>query len=313
MEKDQKISMKFLELFPDDLADRIFYSLDSNMVHDNDLSSFRKYLEYVRKIDFSFESKILKENHVKFYESCHYLNTFIVECFFRVDPNNDFLILHPDVKNKDIKKWKVFARNLESLLSETEKMHSIFRKSIEESMLRGDPIIKTKVITKNSKYKFPFKLTRGTKWEDFIFKFIDDENISISVGKFKHTANYKDIGFIGKGKNPKPSEAWRFLKVLAILHGELTVKDREAKDKYKKQKEILSKILEDYFTLEYDPFYPYDQLLKKRKKANSYKTKIMLIASPEMYGKTDNLKDDENEIEDYINNQCPQVYEAETD
>jgi uncharacterized protein Veg len=47
--------------------------------------------------------------------------------------------------------------------------------------------------------------------------------------------------------------------VLAKVGGELTPKDPEARDKYKKQKEFLAKTLQDYFTLDYDPFYPYQR------------------------------------------------------
>ena len=67
----------------------------------------------------------------------------------------------------------------------------------------------------------------------------------------------KEMGMIGRGKNPNPSEAWTFMEVLAQLNGELTIKDAQAKDKYKKQKELLAKALQSYFSLEYDPFYPY--------------------------------------------------------
>ena len=66
---------------------------------------------------------------------------------------------------------------------------------------------------------------------------MDDENIFIQVKHIKHEVNYKEMWFVGKGKNPNPSEAWVFLKVLAKVNGELTIKDAEARDKYKKQKD----------------------------------------------------------------------------
>lgn len=158
------------------------------------------------------------------------------------------------------------------------------------------------------KHKFPHKLPAGTIWENFTIKFLNDENIFIQVKQFKHTASYKEIGFVGKGNNPNPSEAWTFLKVLAQVNGELTLKDPEARDKYKKQKELLAKSLQDYFSLDYDPFYPYRS--SSEKSGNSYKIKITLIPPPlknEQPDTSDNK--DELGVKDYLDEQAPSVYD----
>ena len=161
--------------------------------------------------------------------------------------------------------------------------------------------------TNKKENKFPYKLPAGTKWEDFIIKFLDEENVFIQVKQFKHTANYKEMGFIGKGGNPNPSEAWVFMKVLARTNGELTIKDLEARDKYKKQKELLAKSLQNYFTLEYDPFYPYHS--SSEKEGNSYKIKIMLIPPPAINEKDDIDEDkDDLGLKEYFDKQAPQTY-----
>lgn len=158
--------------------------------------------------------------------------------------------------------------------------------------------------------KFPHKLPAGTKWEDFTIKFLDDENVFIQIKQFKHNASYKEMGFIGRGNNPNPSEAWIFLKVLARVNGELTLKDAEAKDKYKKQKEFLAKSLQGYFSLDYDPFYPYRS--SSEKNGNSYKIKITLIPPPtdSKDHDTEENKDDLG-LKEYLNEQAPQVNEGE--
>ncbi len=153
-----------------------------------------------------------------------------------------------------------FINNLENIKSEVDK---ILKNGSEES---------NKADNNN---KFPYKLPAGTEWGNFIIKFEDDENIYIQVKNIKHRVNYKDMGFVGRGKNPCPSEMWIFLKVLAMVNGELTLKDKEAKDKYKKQKELLTKKFQDYFRLEYDLFYPYKS--SPEKYGNSYKIKVTLI------------------------------------
>ena len=83
-------------------------------------------------------------------------------------------------------------------------------------------IAKTEEENKN---KFPYKLPAGTMWKDVAIKFEDDEKVFIQAKQFKYYTDYKEMGLIGRGKNPKPSEAWIFLKVLAQVNGELAISD----------------------------------------------------------------------------------------
>jgi hypothetical protein len=168
----------------------------------------------------------------------------------------------------------------------------------------------TQQLTQGMQKKFPFKLPAGTKWEDLTIKFLDAENIFIQVKQFKHRASFYELGMIGKGKTPSPSEAWIFFKTLAQLNGELSIKDAQAKDKYKKQKEILAKSLQDYFSIDYDPFFPYHS--SSEKTGNSYKIKITLIPplhDSHIINKEPNEADDEKfedlGINEYFNEQTP--------
>jgi len=161
---------------------------------------------------------------------------------------------------------------------------------------------------KRDKNKFPHKLPAGTIWENFTIKFLDDENVFIQVKQLKHNTNYKEMGLVGKGNNPNPSELWAFLKVLAGRNGELTFKDPQARDKYKKQKELLAKSLQSYFSLDYDPFYPYRS--SSEKSGNSYKIKITLIPPLDQNkGEVINKDEDALGIKNYLDEQNPQVYE----
>lgn len=159
------------------------------------------------------------------------------------------------------------------------------------------------------KNKFPHKLPRGTKWENFIIKFLDEGNVYIEVNKFKHTASYKEMGFLGRGKDPQPSMTWVFLKVLAGYNGEITIKDKGAKDKYKKQKEELSEALQGYFSIDYDPFFPYKS--SSEKQGNSYKIKMTLIPPPQTDNRQSNTEEEEDDlgIKEYLDEQCPPINE----
>lgn len=154
--------------------------------------------------------------------------------------------------------------------------------------------------------KFPYKIPAGTHWHQVIIKFLDDEKVEIWVKKQKHIATYSDMGMTGKGNVPQPSEQWLFLKVLARCHGELTIKDPEAREKYKKQKQALSETLKSYFSIDYDPFYPYQH--NPEKTGNSYKIKLTLIPPPEVEEMVhDSISDDKLGIQEFLNEQAPQL------
>lgn len=158
--------------------------------------------------------------------------------------------------------------------------------------------------------KFPYKIPSGTQWHNVIIKFLDDDQIEIYIKKLKHTTNYKEMGFVGKGKIPEPSEQWILLKVLAKCNGEITIKDDTAKDTYKQQKYLLTESLKSYFSIDYDPFYPYKS--SSEKSGNSYKIKLTLIPPPKRSNHPEKkpIEEDTLGIEEFLNEQAPQVAES---
>jgi len=164
------------------------------------------------------------------------------------------------------------------------------------------------------KNKFPYKLPAGTEWKNFIIQFFNNkEEVYIQVNRFKHNENYAKMGFAdNRFSVPKPNEGWTFLWVLAKYNGELTIKDPDAKDTYKKQKELVSKALKSYFSMESDPFYPYQE-------TKSYKTRFTLLPPPKEFeekGKKYQIPQTEveqdsidEEIRQYFEEQAPQVYD----
>ena len=166
--------------------------------------------------------------------------------------------------------------------------------------------------------KFPHKLPRGTIWENIIIQFIDEENISISVKGFKHQTNYKEILLVGKGKNPKPSEVWNFLKLLAINNGEVSWRHTKnlplkTKNTIKKHKESLSEFLQSYFEINLDPFFPY-QSYPPYKHEKSYKIRVKLIPTQKMIDKTKKINNEKKEkndlgIEEEYKKLTPELYD----
>lgn len=160
----------------------------------------------------------------------------------------------------------------------------------------------------NTGPKFPYKIPAGTHWNNIVMKFLDDEKVEIWVKKQKHITDYKEMGMVGKGKIPEPSEQWYFLKVLAKCNSEITIKDNEVKDKYKKQKQSLTETLRNYFGIDYDPFYPYQSCPEKG--GNSYKIKLLLIPPPDKNEEKESLENEDADnlgIHEFLSETAPQV------
>jgi hypothetical protein len=123
--------------------------------------------------------------------------------------------------------------------------------------------------------KFPDALPAGTQWGFIWLQFLDEENVMIHAGQFKRMASYADMGFADtRGNGLKPNEQWKFLLLLARKGGEIKHTDPQAKSSYKKQKQLLSDKLKQYFRLDFDPF---DSYVSEK----AYKIKMTLMPPPE--------------------------------
>lgn len=129
----------------------------------------------------------------------------------------------------------------------------IFENSIQEKEIAVS--IDDRRNSQGGEHKFPYKLSRGTRWENLTIKFTGDDTVHILVQGKSHTTHYREMGLEGKGG--KPSVLWAFLRVLAKYSGEIKATDPEAVDSYKKQKQLLSIALENYFGIDFDPFHPF--------------------------------------------------------
>jgi hypothetical protein len=197
-------------------------------------------------------------------------------------------------KIQEIKKFLTTKKTKEEEKISTGEMPSKEKESFPVK-ISGEVKVKIDDLEKEdkSKVKFPYELPAGTEWEEVSIKFLDNENITIKVRQFEHKTDFKEMEFTGKGKNPNPSEAWKFLRVLAENSGEISAKDYEKYEyKYKKQKEILAKKLKSYFSIDYDPFYRYHS--SPEKKGNSYKIKITLTPPPPTENENDSFSEEEN-------------------
>lgn len=141
--------------------------------------------------------------------------------------------------------------------------------------------------------KFPYNLSSNKiSWENIVIKFKDRHNVEIVAGEDIYVANYKEMGFEDSRKL-KPNIQWIFLEVLSKNHGGVTRKESHSADNLKKQKQLLSKKLKEYFDINKDPFYRFS-------KKNGYQIKVTLV--PEYESINDNIPENKNDdlgINDY--------------
>ncbi|MFH1401498.1 MAG: hypothetical protein ABIG40_00865 [Parcubacteria group bacterium] len=272
------------------------------LIFKNDISARLKYL-FRRPFNSLFSAeKELEEKKITLKDKLNYLRDFYGQI--------QKLLLIYDISEEQGDEVIKIENYLNKIESQGKNVPETPSTKIEIQGLQEGLKAIAQSKKEDDKPRFPHKLPAGTKWEEFIIKFLDDEKVFIKVKQFKHIAGYKELGLVGKGNNPNPSELWAFLKVLSQVNGELTITDKEARDKYKKQKELLAKALQDYFLIDYDPFYPYRS--SGEKTGNSYKIKLTLL--PQNITKDnqeENQEEDNDElgIKEYLKEQAPQVNE----
>ncbi|MBP7898491.1 hypothetical protein KAZ92_00895 [Candidatus Gracilibacteria bacterium] len=127
--------------------------------------------------------------------------------------------------------------------------------------------------------RFPDKLKAGTQWKNIAIAFIDERNALLHIDKKQYPLSPELIGLVKGTKLSKPTATWNFLETLAKNNGELTPGDSDANPNFKKQKELLSKALQVYFSKEEDPFFPYESSPEKRNR--SYKTRFAIFYQQE--------------------------------
>jgi len=119
----------------------------------------------------------------------------------------------------------------------------------------------------------PVTLPPDTKWEDITIKFLDGNNVRISVKGKSWDADYKQMGLErGRSRPRVPNKQWNLLEDLAENYGQVSWDDSRADPKIKKRKHLLSKSLQTYFQINGDPFYSY-------RTVKAYKIRIKLIPS----------------------------------
>lgn len=180
------------------------------------------------------------------------------------------------------------ANKVEEKSFTKKEMEEVVKLAIAETLEKA----RNQEININATKRFPYKLPPNISWSDIVIKFLDGHNIQIVAGKQVYKANYKEMG-LDDSRQLKPNLQWALLKALSENNGGVSWKEGNAKNNVKKQKQLLSIKLKNYFNIESEPFYSY-------KKQLGYQIKITLV--PESGSINDHMpayqENDEDEEDD---------------
>lgn len=149
------------------------------------------------------------------------------------------------------------------------------------------------------------KLPSNLHWEEIVIRFINGHEVIVKARNKTFQTNYELMGFSDK-RNMLPNKQWLFLEQLSKTGGEISWRNPQANSKGKKQKQLLSDKLKNYFEIQNDPFYTY-------RTEKAYKIKLTLYPVLD-YDKKDGFSESEDDnlgIKEYWKEQSPQVYDGE--
>jgi hypothetical protein len=103
-----------------------------------------------------------------------------------------------------------------------------------------------------------FATPPGTNWQDILIRFLDGHTVSISVDGRTERLTFAEMN-MKDGRNGNPNRQWKLLELLAQNGGRLSWSTSAAGFKQKKQVELLSHRLRQYFGIAENPFHEYQK------------------------------------------------------
>lgn len=122
---------------------------------------------------------------------------------------------------------------------------------------RFDDYIKSKQQdTEKSKVLVKFPTQEKTMWEDVTMELIDDETMTIFVGKVHKRVNYAEMGLADRRRGLSNMQ-WKTLKVFAKHNGTISWESSGKSFKIQKRIQALRRNLKNFIDINDDPFYRY--------------------------------------------------------
>ena len=98
-----------------------------------------------------------------------------------------------------------------------------------------------------------FPTPADATWDGVCIRFLDGHTISASVGNVSGVYNFVQMG-MSKKNSATPTAQWKLLEAFAGGHGIFDWHNEHADRTQKKQKQLLTQALKDFFRINGDPF-----------------------------------------------------------
>ena len=108
----------------------------------------------------------------------------------------------------------------------------------------------------NSEEAYPiafFPTPAGARWNDVRIRFLDGHSVSIWVRDKSGVYSFSQMG-MSKRNSAAPTAQWKLLEAFAEGRGVFDWENEQASRTQKKQKQLLSQALRDFFRIDGDPF-----------------------------------------------------------
>lgn len=250
-----------LSLLPEKVVSNVTESLYSGEYNRKEVEQMVALAERIHQVSFLFGSKRLHDTSRKLAKKIEDLNDFLLLHYSTIGPGQILFQLYPESKHA---KSLTTAGGEKSSWDALRKQGHKLAKSVQAQY---EQLIRQYQNTKPQEVKKSPKIPAGTRWEDFIFTLLDDDSFAVHVRGIEMTVTAGKMGMLD-GRTGKPKIQWELLKLFARNDGEIPATSPDARDNYKKQKQLLSQSLQQYFSIDFDPFEPYE---------GAYKTKFTIF------------------------------------
>jgi hypothetical protein len=209
---------------------------------------------------FTFSDKQLDSQMNVFIKTVDALNQFLERHYSLIDSAGNIFQLYPKQKHEtQIKTQDGQEKSWSQLRDEGIRLGRTMRSEYEKLVA----LYQRKSDNGTKGLLFPYKIPAGTRWADFIFIVDRKDALTVQVKQHKVTLSYTELG-MEDGRTGRPSLQWALLKLFAEHAGEIPATSSDARDNYKKQKQLLSEKLQTYFAIDFDPFEPYEGAYKAK-------------------------------------------------
>ncbi len=262
---DRERMRQILEILPErhtrHFTDKL---LSDAQYHDHHRPNYEVYDEEIlRSKLFAFDDPELQKRYQELSVTFATLNDFLPRHFFHIE--SDLYGLYPEwKKSADLKQQHLWREKYDELQEITLLFQSKYNALLVQSRKTNVPMAKSISVATSEVHENDASVKKGRKritlpsfprtdWPHASIKFVGDRDILLSDGKDTKPCDFEGFGCKNE-LTTGPTHAWSFLRELALGGGTITISDKKARERIKKDKQTITDTLQKIFHKDTDPF-----------------------------------------------------------